>query len=287
MRRPHVAEAAPFGAFAPPGPLSALRAMALALGPSPVGRALRSAAFRLAGGKSARVFDVSAFGGQRVRLHPADNIAEKRVFRDEPRRERDERQAIAAEARSGEGPFCFLDVGANPGLYTLAARDAARTTGRPFRAALVEPQAAMPARLRFNLAASSCGADEARVFAFAATARRGPVRLERQSGNLGATRVSEVGEGEAVEGLPLAEIVAAWAPGGIDVMEIDIEGLEGAALAPFFATEPRWLWPRTIVIEINDGPESSVGVQVCREAGYSVVSTTSMNAIMRMIPASS
>jgi hypothetical protein len=35
----------------------------------------------------------------------------------------------------------------------------------------------------------------------------------------------------------------------VDVLKIDVEGYEDKALLPFFATAPKQIWPKAIVIE--------------------------------------
>lgn len=72
---------APFGTHDPGRIAHLARRIANATPPGLLGRPLRSAMLRVAGGKKGGVHDVIVFDGQRVRLHPSDNLSEKRVYR--------------------------------------------------------------------------------------------------------------------------------------------------------------------------------------------------------------
>lgn len=289
-RTPDAASGAPvpaaaFGAHAPGGLALALRRLGMAFGPGRVGKIARSLIFRLNGGYSGRAFDLTVFGDQRARLRPVGNICEKRVFSDDRWWEAAERAFIARIAATGAGPFHFLDVGANVGLYTLAARSAARAAGRPFRAALVEPQPEMQARLAANLAASGAGPDEALVLPWAATAAPTRLALTLYASNFGSARVADGGAGGdatlAVEGRPLLDAVRAAGFPRIDVMKIDIEGHEAAALVPFLADADPALWPEGVIIEARRGDLSGGGLQALVAKGYRVEATSRMNAMLR------
>jgi FkbM family methyltransferase len=271
----------PFGAHAP-GPLArAARALARRTGRGGLGRVLRSALFTLAGFRRARPWDVAVFDGQRARLHGWDNLSEKRVLRSDLHWDAAERAFIAARAAAGSGVFRFADVGANAGLYTLAARAAAQAAGRPFRAVAIEPQAEMLRRLRANLAASGAGAEVA-VLPWAAAAEAGDIRLAAGGANRGEARAAEAGEaGETVPARPLAEALARL-DGPADVLKIDIEGHERPALAALFDAAPRADWPRAIVIEAGRGDLTLPGVALCLARGYVVAGTTRMNALLTL-----
>ena len=269
---------APFGAYAP-GPLAAFaRRLAQATGEGGGGKLARSALFALTRGQARRPRDVTVFDGERVRLHPYDNLSEKRVYRSERHWDAVERAFIGERAAAGEGPFRFVDVGANAGLYTLAARSAARAAGRPFAGVAVEPQAEMLARLAFNLDASGAAADVT-VLPWAAAARAGELTLAVPVRNRGAAGCAE--SGVTVPARPLVEALEVAGLDGVDVLKIDIEGQEGPVLAAFFATAPRRWWPRAIIVEAGRGDLDLPGARVCLDEGYEVEATTRMNALLR------
>ena len=276
-----------FGAHAPGALVLALRRIGMAFGPGRVGKIVRSLIFRLNGGYSGRAFDITVFGDQRARLRPVGNICEKRVFSDDRWWEAAERAFVARIAAAKAGPFHFVDVGANVGLYTLAARVAARAANRPFHAALVEPQPEMLARMAVNLAASGVGPDEVTVLPWAATAASTRLALTLHASNFGSAHVAQPGadrDGDAtitVEGRPLLEAVRTAALSHVDVMKIDIEGHETEALTAFFATADPALWPEGVIIEARRGDLGGGGLQVLLERGYRVEATSRMNAMLR------
>jgi FkbM family methyltransferase len=272
-----VSDDAPFGAHAPGALARAARALAAGTGAAPGAALVRSALFTLMGGRARRPRDVAVFASERARLHPYDNLAEKRVYRSEAHWDAVERAFIAARARAGEGPFTFVDVGANAGLYTLAARAAAKQAGRPFRGVAIEPQPVMLARLRFNLAASGA-ADEVTVLPWAAAAEAGQLNLAVPARNRGAAKPGA--EGVAVPARPLADALETAGLAHLDVLKIDIEGQEGPVLAAFFAAVPVRLWPRAIVIEAGAHGEDRAGPARCRDAGYELFERTGMNALL-------
>ena len=268
---------APFGTYAP-GPLTVLaRRVAAATGSRGGGQVVRSLLFSLIRGKARRPRDVVVFGGERARLHPYDNLSEKRVYRSESHWDPVERAFIAERARQGDGPFVFVDVGANAGLYTLAARAAARAAGRGFRGIAVEPQPEMVERLRFNLAASGAS-DEVAVLAWGAAAQPGELTLAAPARNRGAARLAE--SGFTVPARPLVDALASTRVDRVDVLKIDIEGQEGPVLAAFFAAAPRHLRPAAIVIEAGRGDLDLPGPRIGLENGYEVEATTRMNALL-------
>jgi len=267
---------APFGAHAPSLFQQGMRRAAARLGNSPMGRRLASLYLRAAGGKSGAAFDVDIFGGERARLHPYDNISEKRVFITPQFWEAEERALLAKAIRAGRGDFWFLDVGANAGLYTLFARAEARAAGRAFRAICVEPAAAMLARLRFNLEASGAGG-EACVFDCAAGAAEGHACFSTNSRNRGESRLAEGGI-DAVRVRPLAALIEEAGAPRIDAMKIDIEGGEAAALTGLFAGRSERCRPPFVIAEMSHEAGGAVE-NILRAEGYRDVLRTRRNAV--------
>lgn len=247
---------APFGALAPSPFQEAVRRRAASLPANALGRRAASLLLRAAGGKSGRAFDVTVFGSERARLHPYDNISEKRVFITPQFWEAEERRDLARFAGEGSGPFCFLDVGANAGLYTLFARSLARAAERPFQAICVEPQPAMAARLAFNLAASGAGA-EAQMFDCAAGESDGVTRFRTNTRNRGESRAAATGE-QQVRVRPLHAIIDEARLPRIDAMKIDIEGGEQAALQGLFAAPGERCRPSYVIMELSHADASAL-----------------------------
>lgn len=241
----------PFGALAPSAFQQRMREIAARLGGAPLSKSAASLLLRAADGKSGRAFDVAVFGSQRARLHPYDNISEKRVFITPQFWEAEERAALAEEIARGDGAFWFLDVGANAGLYTLFCRSEAQRARRPFQAICVEPAPVMLARLRFNIEASGAG-EEVRIVECAAGEREGVTAFRTDGRNRGESRLDPQGERQAQVRSLAAIIDEAGAP-RISAMKIDIEGGEAAALKGLFASPGERYRPRFIIMELSHG----------------------------------
>ncbi len=256
---------APFGALAPSPFAQSIRQAAERLPDGFIGKRAASLLLRAAGGKSRRPFDVTVFDTERARLHPYDNISEKRVYITPQFWEAEERAALANLIAQGTGPFRFLDVGANAGLYTLFARAQARRAGRPFKAICVEPAAEMLARLRFNLAASTAESDVC-VFDCAAGAREGASAFRTDERNRGESRLGAEGTRD-VRVRPLAALIEEAGAARIDAMKIDVEGGEAAALKGLFDGAGERFRPRFIIAELaHSGPlAAALGVEGYRE----------------------
>ncbi len=274
--------AAPFGTYALSGAAAAARSIAGAAPVGFIGKQARSIAFRVADGKAKRPRDVEVFPGQKARLHPYDNICEKRVFIAPQLWDPAERGRIArAAAETARPDFIFLDVGANVGLYTLFARSAAQAAGKAFRAACVEPAITVRERLRTNMEASGA-TDDVAVFGWAATSAPAELKLVMTARNRGETRVADAGEGGetvTVPGRPLTEVLAATGFPRVDAMKIDVEGHELEAFKGLYEVGDPALFPRLVVMEQKrGGPDDALDYLLAK--GYKIELQTKMNAVL-------
>lgn len=267
----------PFGTLRPTVRQERIRALARGLPPGWFGRRLASLLLGPAGGRAQRAYDVEIFEGQRARLHPFDNICEKRVFLTPQHWDPRERALLATFiAAHSEDEFIFADVGANVGLYTLFARSAAKKAGREFRAVCVEPDPEMRARLSVNIALSGA-IDEVSILPYAATAAEGIVSFSVNRASRGMSRIAADGD-SMVEGRPLAALLED-AP-RIDAMKIDIEGHEYEALAPFFRDAPQARWPRLAIMEVSHESNGAPARNLLTEKGYRIAMETGLNAVL-------
>lgn len=275
------AEEAPFGAFRTTPFEEGLRRFA---GGLPRLHLLRKAATALlgpAGGRPGRAFDVEIFGGARARLHPYDNICEKRVYLTPQYWDPEERAALArAIALHRGGDFHFVDVGANVGLYSLFALAEARRAGVRLKALAIEPDAEMRRRLAFNIAASTA-ASEISVAPYAVAGRDGRARFAVNAASRGMSRLADSGETE-VEARTLARIVQECGFSRIDAMKLDIEGAEAAALAPYLAdaATPR---PAIVILETSHAGHDGGGAALLAAAGYRAVLETRLNSVFARV----
>jgi FkbM family methyltransferase len=266
-----------FGALKPSPLQEYFRALGHRLPDNYFGRKAASLLLGPAGGRARRAYDVAVFGSQKARLHPHDNICEKRVYLTPQLWDPQERTFLAgAIAAHDRDEFVFVDIGANVGLYTLFARAAAMGAGRSFRAICVEPDPEMRARLNFNIAASGA-ADAVSILGYAATEGESPVRFSINHKSRGLSRIAEYGEIE-VEGRGLAALLAPATR--IDAMKIDIEGHEHAALAAFFREAPDDLLPRLLALETSHEAPARSARALAIGNGYRIAHQTRLNAIL-------
>lgn len=271
-------DVAAFGFYALPPAAERLRRLAAGLGQGPLARRIRSVLRRLASAGRAGPFDVEPFPGQRARLYPSENLSDKRVFAAAAAWDRTERAALARALRAAPQPACFVDAGANAGLYTLALR--AEVPG--LRVLAIEPDAENLARLRFNLRASGAE-DDVRVAPVALSDREGSIRLATEAGNRGelALLPDDAPGGAVVRARPLLDLVRECGFPRVDGLKIDIEGLEMPVLGHYFHTAPRALWPGTIVLEARDGEETPALAHLLA-LGYDIQERTRLNAVLAL-----
>lgn len=270
-------EEPPFGALAP-GPVQMrIRALAARLPDSYPGRKIASLLLGPAGGRARRAYDVEIFGTQKARLHPYDNICEKRVYLTPQHWDRHERALLAKRIAQHPRPdFTFADIGANVGLYTLFARARAHETGKKFYAVCIEPDPEMRARLQFNLGASGAE-DEVSVLPFAATPAEGPARFSVNKQSRGMSRIAESGEIE-VEGRTLARLLSDRPR--IDAMKIDIEGAEYPVLDAFFRTAPESLRPGMLILETSHDQPGAPAKALVESKGYEIAFENALNTVL-------
>ncbi|MEM7499433.1 MAG: FkbM family methyltransferase [Pseudomonadota bacterium] len=293
-------EGAPeMGAFALPAPAEALRRLAGCIGSGPIARRgvsllRRAALLGRADPVDAEVFASGRGRGVWARLHPRDNLSEKRAFAGTQFWDAAERQALttAIAAHQGPAPFVFVDAGANAGLYSLAAIAAAERAGKALCVVAIEPEPETVARLSFNLAAAARRTVEATVIEAAVAAAPGRLVISTPGRNRGEVRASVNGTGRGVEALPLLEVTTRAGLERIDALKIDIEGMEAPVLSAFLAAAPPALHPRLVILEALPQPARATGegrtetaaLALLREAGYSVAGRTRLNAILRRAP---
>ncbi|MEX0645488.1 MAG: FkbM family methyltransferase [Parvularculaceae bacterium] len=265
----------PFGAFAPTRMQSFARRIGATVPSTFWGRRFASLLLWPSGGRSGRPFDVAVFGSQKARLHPYDNICEKRVFISPQLWDQRERALLQAFIAGGSGAFTFVDVGANAGLYALFAASAARAANRAIRIVAIEPAAVMRARMAFNFAASSVNAA---ILPYAATGAPGAVRLATNLKNRGMSRVTTAGD-ELVQGKPLFAIIEECGLAAVDIMKIDIEGGEFAALSAYFRDAPEHHHPQLLVMETSQDDPGRSAKALVTDNDYSISLETPLNTV--------
>ena len=270
-------QAAPgHGAFAPGLPARVGLAIGRALPKGRAGLRLAGVARPLAltGLKQGRC-DVEALG-LKLRLHPKDNLSEKRLFLTPQCFDPDELDAVRRTMGAGK---IFFDIGANAGAYALVA---AKAGGRSSRVVAVEPQAEMRRRLLFN--ARQNGLENLEVTGVALADYEGEDVMRMVEGNLGRAALTGPGSpgGDAVRVTTLPTLMSELRVTRIDAMKIDVEGGEFAILSAFFKRTQPDAWPTLLILERSDlaGRDAPDAAALAQSRGYKVQHTTRMNVML-------
>lgn len=215
--------------------------------------------------------------GIKWRLHPWDNLTEGKILCGSKLHDRKELGAIRKKLQKGGA---FVDVGANAGYYSLLA--AAFGAGKVLA---LEPNPAMFSRLKFNIAINQY---EDRITALqqGAGPRFGEMELYLHPQNLGASSllaIESATESIRVPIKPLQHILGEQGFDRVEVLKIDVEGLEADILVPFFTQAEKAGWPRLLVLEhalLN--PDSFDLLAWLQDKGYQVMLQTGTNTILAL-----
>lgn len=213
--------------------------------------------------------------GARMRLHPYNNVCEKRVaftpqFFDP--RERD-----LLEARIGER-FVFIDVGANVGAYSLFV---AAKAGPSARILAIEPQPGVFERLVTNIRLNPFGTIKGMSCALAD--KVGEVTLFLDTRNQGESSVKIIGSSQAtalrVPATTLLAVIEAERFDHVDAIKLDVEGAEDLILEPFLRMAPDALLPRLIIVEDGTARWQADLPALLAERGFRLSEKTRLNLV--------
>jgi FkbM family methyltransferase len=271
---------APYGTFAATGAVKALISATRAMPQSWLGKRfgflLRRIAISMLAGKPV---DQESLGA-RFRLHPYNNVCEKRILFAPQDFDAAERAFLLQRLTPD---FVFLDIGANIGGYSLAVAAAA---GRGARIIAVEPQPEIFDRLSYNIASNPFGTVKALALAIAD--RDGEVTLFLDSRNKGEASVKIVsGEGAGrvrVAARTLLGVISDEAFTHVDAMKLDVEGAEDIILQRFFADAPESLWPRVIILERGESRWGLDLLGFLAERGFKPALATRNNHVLERLP---
>ncbi|MEO1265365.1 MAG: FkbM family methyltransferase [Pseudomonadota bacterium] len=267
-------KAGPFGHFAFAPLRERIRRIGDLAGTGFAGRRIGSLARRIVIAGQAEPFDVEAAGGLRLRVRPSTNRCEKRAVSGLQTWDVVERAALKRhlKAHSGDGPFVFMDVGANVGLYSIDLALAARRLGQDTRLIAVEPDPQNAARLLENVSFNDVDIELHRVAIGEFAGRgvmtggetnRGQVHFQPQNGaEAGAAQDAY----ETTEMISLAELANRAAVARVDALKVDIEGYDLPVLRGFFNEAPSELLPAIIIAELSDQRVETLALM--EQAGY-------------------
>lgn len=135
---------------------------------------------------------------------------------------------------------CFLDIGANIGVYSFGILSK-RPDARIFA---FEPSPKVFAKLAFNLALNTL---EGKITALplALSDKTGDAEFNPEHESLKLKGKSAI----VVKTDTLLNVIRSHQIHSIDALKIDVEGAEDAILYPFYRDAPRQLWPKLLLIE--------------------------------------
>lgn len=216
--------------------------------------------------------------GLRLRLWPTGNLSEQRLLFMPQFLDDAERKFMEREFRAGGQ--CFLDIGANAGVYTLWAA----SLGLDVQIEAFEPDPELCERLQANLDRNSI--EKVRLHSIALGNPEKPASLVRNKRNRGENRLVD---GPHRKGIPVSvrllwEILQKRNIGRVDILKIDVEDHESEILLPFFSQAPQSLWPKFVICEL---PRKKRDWRNCRVASlladrrYTLLQRTQMNGIFQ------
>ncbi|MEA2879018.1 MAG: hypothetical protein QOF14_4214 [Hyphomicrobiales bacterium] len=219
--------------------------------------------------------------GMRLRLYPRRNGCEKNALFTPQMYDTMERRVLADAVRRRKGPFTFVDIGANVGLYSLYL-----ATCGDVRTLAIEPQPGILERLRFHLAANPSAKVD--VLPIALSDHAGEAVLVINESDSGGTHIDkqdgrqDPGERITVPSKPLIAVLAEAGIETVDALKIDVEGAEDIVLAPYLRDAPQSLLPRLILIEDTRGFWSIDLFALLAGRGYTVQERSRQNVALRL-----
>lgn len=222
--------------------------------------------------------DIEALGA-RMRLHPYNNICEKKVLFTPQFFDPTELGILRSRLKDG---FTFVDVGANIGVYSLFV---AALAGPSARILAVEPQPDVFDRLTYNIRLNPFGTLKAVDCAVAD--KPGELTLFLDSRNKGESSVKIVGSSQVetvrVPAKTLLELLQDEHFSHVDAVKLDVEGAEDIILEPFFRHAPRSLHPSLLIVEDGSGQWQIDLPRLLDRAGYRLVLKTRLNFVYERV----
>jgi len=224
-------------------------------------------------------------GGISLRCNFYDNYSEKKFVFTPWRYDLEERNLLRNELPENG---VFVDIGANIGLYTIAA---AKTLGVEGRLLSFEPNPYTMRRLRLNLDASFPEGGirpQISLLNYGVADKDSEFELQLDRSNLGASSIASrnrsrepaaQSESVTVRCRPLLDVLSEQGVRSIDVLKIDIEGAEDIALAPYLreATDDRLA--RVIIIENSQDLWGCDLFSIIESRGYKLKFRNRMNSV--------
>ena len=219
------------------------------------------------------VIDVESHGVA-YRLHFRNNTTDINIL---TRPSLFNKNEILALACGREGDSAFVDVGANTGHYSLQLARLGYS-----KIIAIEPAPVILDALSFNVAAN--GMQNVITIVPLCIGNGDDVTFYFNDGNWGlSSTVQQTAKPATMKSKPLLDIIQGENVRRIGGMKLDIEGFEDRALSDFFASAPRKLYPKIIVVEHNPAMWKIDIVARMKKLGYRIENRTrSRNLILAL-----
>jgi FkbM family methyltransferase len=227
---------------------------------------------RIASWLASDAVDIKTLGFN-ARLHPRDNLSEKRILYTPGRFDPTELDFLVGLLHPD---FTFVDLGANCGAYTLHLAVKALPDAKFYA---IEAQPEMARRFAFNLAANKISA-HVQLDELAISDKRGDVTFTINRHNRGESGLEGAGDIITVPALPLVDYLTERNITEVDAMKIDIEGLEHQVLQPFFETASPTIWPKCLIVEQLFATPAKDPVALACAHGYRIERDLGRNVIL-------
>lgn len=216
--------------------------------------------------------------GLKLRLARRDSVSESRMLFTPHLFDRRERTAVLKRLHPGG---VFVDLGAHVGGYSFWVY---HHFGNAVSILAVEADRDLAARIRFNCDTNQAGSIHIAQVAVSDVAGQGRlVTCRRNRGESFLTEADTIGI--PVRTQPLLDLLGQYEIRSIDVLKIDIEGMEHRVLVHFFDHAASSLWPRSILFEMKDSPDHHGLRRRLAALDYQVSLETGRNVLVDRVPA--
>lgn len=289
--RPHILQtralAPPFGRYRLPPKRESVRRLARHFKAGKPGEWIISLLRKYALRGLTPPFDIEIDAGLKARLYPGGNRCEKRASAGVQIWDPDERQFLQTAISTAKGPFIFLDVGANIGLYSLYAAHYAAIATRDIQIHAVEPDRENQRRLIDNAAANGF---HITLWPAAISDQGGELYLKPHENNRGEIKLSNTpsskgenedagGAGETVTVTTLGALIEQSGLTRIDLLKLDIEGHDLRALRCLFENCDHTLYPKRLILETGTADDLAL-MTLCYNQGYVVKGRGRLNIML-------
>jgi FkbM family methyltransferase len=270
--QPSMNESAPFGTYAPRGLVRWAIERTRTMPDTWAGRRLVFVLRRIAvAALRGAPVDIETLGA-RMRLHPYNNISEKKVLFTPQFFDPEELTILKGRLKEG---FTFIDGGSNIGAYALYVASVAGPTARILA---IEPHPEIFDRLTYNIGLNPHGTVKAVACALAD--KPGELTLFLDPRNRGQSSVKFVGsqaKSIRVPATTLLDLIRRERLERIDAIKLDVEGAEDIILEPFFRDAPPSLHPSLLIVD-GSGRQGNLSAML-EPNGYRLIAKTRMNLL--------